>query len=291
VKGPAPGPLRLSLRDRTTESKTNTLAAEPSIEILGPAPERGGRADTQRSRQFPVATAPLSPSGLYRRPPMGAQSPPGGNNGAADHLWRNSAQDSLRSNRTATQSGPGCDGGCAKYPSVQTPHGAGRRRGTTREQESGEGERILVRGNTEGERAAKVRRPSVVVGRRNPGGADGPGRRTFRARTATRAPATSPPGPGHLHQLISRPQVDVGQSVALWVDSVGRCGEVTRHSEAAPGVRRSRCRKTESQIRDSPGPSRTDSVSLFPLGLPLSPVQLRPDARRPHLRAGHRGRG
>jgi hypothetical protein len=137
----------------------------------------------------------------------------------------------------------------------------------------------------------KVRRPSVVVGRRNPGGADGPGRRTFRARTATRATATSPPRPGQLHQLISRPQVDAGQSVAFWRVSVGRCGEVTRHSEAVPGVRRSRCRKTESQIRDSPGTSRTDSVSLFPLGLPLSPVQLRPDARRPHLRAGHRGRG
>src|SRR5690348_9879419 len=42
------------------------------------------------------------------------------------------------------------------------------------QRESGEGERILIRGNTEGDGAAKVRRPSAVVGRRDPGGADDP---------------------------------------------------------------------------------------------------------------------
>ena len=57
------------------------------------------------------------------------------------------------------------------------------------------------------------------------------------------------------------------------------------------GRRRARSCQTESQIRDSPGASRTDLVSFIPLRLPVSPVQLRPDARRPHLRAGHRGRG
>ena len=105
--------------------------------------------------------------------------------------------------------------------------------------------------------------------------------RSRRRTTVPASPAADPPASG--------------RSESVW-GAQGRFGSVDRARRSATagatsGPRRARCRKTESQIRDPPGTSRTDSESLFPLGLSLSPVQLRADARRPHLRAGHRGRG
>jgi DNA-binding response OmpR family regulator len=54
-----------------------------------------------------------------------------------------------------------------------------------------EGERILSKGDTGGGRSSEeVRRPRAVVGRRNPGGTDDPGRRTFRSQHCSAAPSS-----------------------------------------------------------------------------------------------------
>jgi hypothetical protein len=108
-----------------------------------------------------------------------AQTPPGGDNGAADLFWRCMQA----GNPTATQCGPGCHSGSAKYArSVQQPHGDGRSRGTTGWKSDRRGADFHEgghRGGTTGEanRCAGPERRRTEIS----GGTDRPDRRTFRS--------------------------------------------------------------------------------------------------------------
>ena len=211
---------------------------------------------------------------------MDAQSPPGGNNGPPERLWRNSAQDSLRGNRTATQNGLGCDGGCAEYRHqysnlmVQV----GRRGATWRE--SGEGERSSRGEHQGGRRAAKrcagLLRPSVGEIRGEP---------TARAG----APFAR-----------SDPRAEAGWSPAAQSPPIRRCARSASGAESTTAARLRHgvpCRPRGLVFRTVTIPlteqaeSERHGVSFIHIRLPVCPVQLHADARRAHLRAGHRGRG
>jgi hypothetical protein len=134
----------------------------------------GGASGSRRNATWrPAATRPATRQATRKAT---AQTPPGGDNGAAEAFWR-----CLRAgNPTATQCGPGCHSGSAKYArSVQQPHGDGRSRGPTGWKSDG-GERTFTRGDTVGgQQEQRIGAPAQsAVGRSIPG--------------------NRPPGPAHL---------------------------------------------------------------------------------------------
>ncbi len=147
---------------------------------VGRKPARGGRADTQRSRLLPVDRPTRAHRHLPPKPMARSRLPAG-----------------VTANRT-TYGGigrkigrrqPNCNPKCpwlrrrlCRVPPISTtPHGDGRSEGDDQGGSRRRGTDSYPGERQGGRRSEKVRRPSVVVGRRDPGGADDPGRRAFRA--------------------------------------------------------------------------------------------------------------
>lgn len=244
-------------------------APGPRPRALSSLPGAAGGPMCRPSRQLP-ADCPVQ---RHRPLPLGrgVQSPPGGDNAEIRRLWRKipySGKKSAQSNRIATQSGPGCDGGCSKYPHQYNDLLVkGRIEGERPEDGSPEKGNGFSYGGTPGgsvrERCAGLVSSSVGVIRGEPMTQAGAPFVLARPcpETSHRAPA---------HGIAFRPD-------PLTARRVRRFGG-GHAAEGAPGLRRRRFSSISQPILRS---TSTFTVRLgcpFSPRLPLSPVQLQPDA-------------
>ena len=177
---------------------------------------------------------------------------------------------------------PVATAGVQSTPSEQHPMVIGRRRGTTKGRSPVKGNGFLFggtpRGNGAAKRCAGLASSSVGEIRGEPMTQAGA---PFALGSKPRHVAVRCPG-----RSIARPRPQ-GDRVAVRPARCPFSGGPGRSGTPEGGLEvghRSHKSAIHQELRE---PTRV----LFSLRLPVSPVQLRADARRPHLRAGHRGRG